>query len=132
MSMSESTYSTTTNITSEVSMSTSTANVVYAGGGSIAQGFPPGTLSNSASVPVKGNLIATGPTLQGDNADIVLNGLSLTTTLSRLEQRLNLLSPNPKLEAEWHELRELGERYRQLEAEFEEKSRMWQALKKTE
>jgi len=42
------------------------------------------------------------------------------------------LVPNYRLENEWAELRAMGEQYRKLEAELEEKSRMWTALKKTE
>lgn len=67
--------------------------------------------------------------LDGDNADIKINGKSLVDTLTALEQRLNILTPNPKLEADWDELRELGERYRALEKQCEEKAAMWKKLK---
>jgi len=67
--------------------------------------------------------------LDGNNADIKINGKSLVDTLTVLEQRLNILTPNPKLEAEWDELRELGERYRALEKQCEEKAEMWATLK---
>jgi hypothetical protein len=67
--------------------------------------------------------------LDGDNADIKINGKSLVDTLTALEQRLNILTPNPKLESDWDELRELGERYRALEKQCEEKAAMWEKLK---
>ena len=67
--------------------------------------------------------------LEGDDADININGESLMATLRSLEQRLNILRPNTELEAEWDQLRELGEQYRRLEKEFEEKSKMWNRLK---
>jgi hypothetical protein len=67
--------------------------------------------------------------LNGDNADIKINGKSLVDTLTALEERLNILTPNPKLEAEWDELRELGERYRELEKQCKEKAEMWKKLK---
>jgi hypothetical protein len=67
--------------------------------------------------------------LKGENADIKINGKSLVDTLTALEQRLNILTPNPKLEAEWDELRELGERYRELEKQCKEKAEMWAKLK---
>jgi hypothetical protein len=67
--------------------------------------------------------------LQGENADIKINGKSLVDTLTALEERLNILTPNPKLEAEWDELRELGERYRELEKQCKEKAEMWAKLK---
>ena len=68
-------------------------------------------------------------TLNGDNADIDINGKSLMKTLEALEHRLNWLQPNPDMEAEWDELRELGERYRELEKKCREKGDMWAKLK---
>jgi hypothetical protein len=68
--------------------------------------------------------------LEGDNADIKINGESLMETLRGIQDRLNMLQPNPELEAEWDQLREIGEQYRKLEAEFKEKSKMWNTLKK--
>jgi hypothetical protein len=67
--------------------------------------------------------------LQGDNADIKVNGRSLMEAIDALEQRLNILVPNPELEKEWDELRELGERYRELEKQCKEKGNMWNKLK---
>jgi hypothetical protein len=68
--------------------------------------------------------------LEGKNADIRVNGESMMETLRGIQNRLNMLRPNTELEAEWDQLRELGEQYRKLEAEFEEKSKMWNTLKK--
>ena len=68
--------------------------------------------------------------LNGEDADIRVNGESLMGTLRGIQDRLNILRPNPELEAEWDELRELGEQYRKLEAQFAEKTKMWSALKK--
>lgn len=67
--------------------------------------------------------------LRGDNADIVVNGRSLMDAIDDIEKRLNILRPNPDLEKEWDQLRELGEQYRKLEQELKEKSKMWGALK---
>ena len=67
--------------------------------------------------------------LKGDNADIKVNGRSLMDAIDALEQRLNILVPNPELEAEWDELRELGDRYRELERLCKEKGDMWAKLK---
>ena len=67
--------------------------------------------------------------LQGHDADININGESLMATLRALEQRLNILRPNTELEAEWDQLKELGDQYRQLEAELKEKQKMWNMLK---
>jgi hypothetical protein len=67
--------------------------------------------------------------LQGDSADLDINGKSLTQWMERVEDRLNILTPNPTLEKEWDDLRELGERYRELEKKCKEKAEMWKKLK---
>lgn len=67
--------------------------------------------------------------LKGKDADIVVNGRSLMDAIDTLEQRLNILVPNPELEAEWDELKELGDRYRELEKQCKEKGDMWAKLK---
>lgn len=81
--------------------------------------------SASASVSNQGQL-----SLDGDEADIKINGESLMSMIRGIEQRLNILKPNEKLEADWDQLRELGEAYRKLEAEILEKQKMWDTLKK--
>ena len=67
--------------------------------------------------------------LQGTNADIDINGKSLMKTLEVLEDRLNMMVPNPELEKEWDDLKKLGDRYRKLEAKCKEKAKMWNKLK---
>lgn len=68
-------------------------------------------------------------TLNGDRADVEINGKSLLKTLQALEERLNILVPNPELEAEWEELKVLGDQYRALEAKLKEQGEMWAKLK---
>jgi hypothetical protein len=68
--------------------------------------------------------------LKGKEADIEINGKSMSAWMEKVEQRLNILHPNPDMEKEWDELRRLGERYRKLEKKCQEKSQMWEALKK--
>ena len=68
--------------------------------------------------------------LVGEDADLVINGRSLNDTLSRLEERLNILNVNERLEAEWEELRELGNQYRKLEEHIKAKMRTYEALKR--
>jgi hypothetical protein len=68
--------------------------------------------------------------LTGDNADIVINGQSLNATLTAIQERMGILVPNADMEAEWDELRELAERYRELEKLCKEKSTVWNKLKK--
>jgi hypothetical protein len=69
--------------------------------------------------------------LDGEGADIDINGKSLLKTLEALEERLNILVPNPELETEWAELKQLGDAYRKLEQDLIEKAAMWQVLQKT-
>lgn len=66
--------------------------------------------------------------LQGDDADIEINGESLVAMLKRIEERINILSVNHDLEAEWEELRELGNRYRELEQHIKDKMKTWKKL----
>jgi hypothetical protein len=68
--------------------------------------------------------------IKGKDADLKINGKSMTAWMERVEQRLNILTPNPELEKEWDDLRRLGERYRKLEKKCQEKAQMWEALKK--
>ena len=67
--------------------------------------------------------------LQGDGADIIINGKSLGATLDAIQQRLAILEPNAKLEAEFDQLRELAEQYRALESKLLEQKEMWSRLK---
>lgn len=67
--------------------------------------------------------------LKGENADVDINGKSLKSWMEKVEERLNILTPNTELEAEWDELRELGERYRELEQRCKEKAETWKKLK---
>jgi hypothetical protein len=67
--------------------------------------------------------------LQGTDADLDINGKSLKQWMEQVEERLNIMTPNPTLEKEWDDLRELGERYRELEKKCKEKAEMWSKLK---
>jgi hypothetical protein len=67
--------------------------------------------------------------LRGEDADIVVNGVSLMGKINAIAERLNILDVNRELEEEWDQLRELGERYRELEQELKAKSEMWNVLK---
>jgi hypothetical protein len=61
--------------------------------------------------------------------DIVIGGQSLMKTLDSINERLAILQPNTRLESEWEELKELGERYREMEQDLLEKARVWGILK---
>jgi hypothetical protein len=68
-------------------------------------------------------------TLDGDNADIEINGRSLMQILDGLEQRLGMLKCREDLEADWSELKALGDQYRAMVKNIEEKTLMWNTLK---
>ena len=70
--------------------------------------------------------------IQGQNADIKINGKSMKNWMEQVEERLNILTPNPELEKDWDDLRRLGNRYRALEKKCKEKAQMWAALKKVQ
>ena len=67
--------------------------------------------------------------IRGEDADLLINEKSLKTWMEKVEERLNILTPNPELEKEWDDLRRLGERYRKLEQKCREKAAMWKRLK---
>jgi hypothetical protein len=77
---------------------------------------------NQNSLSVKGDAEFDG--------EVTVKGRSLSEFMESVEQRLNILRPNPDLEAEWDQLRALGEQYRELERQLTEKSQMWATLKK--
>jgi hypothetical protein len=80
-------------------------------------------LSNS-TITINTNGIEMQP-----GTDIVIGGQSLMKTLDVINERLAILQPNTRLESEWTELKELGERYRAMEQDLLEKARAWDILK---
>ena len=92
----------------------------------------PGYLYTTAITGAANGMSWTQPAptlkLNGEDADIEINGVSLTKTLQSLQDRLNILRPNAELESRWEELRQVRERYQQLEQEILEKERAWSAL----
>jgi hypothetical protein len=67
--------------------------------------------------------------LDGEGADIEVNGWSLVSAIKQIEERLNILTPNAELEKEWEELKALGEQYRKLEQHIRDKQATWDRLK---
>jgi len=74
------------------------------------------------------NLHIRGTAIFG--SDVIIKGKSLNDTLDKIEERLAILHPNPALEDKWSELKELGDKYRALEAEIIAKQKMWDILNK--
>ena len=86
------------------------------------------------------NLSLADPDLQGSTlsvkgdadfeGEVTIKGKSLTDMLDKIEERLAILHPNPKLEDKWDELKELSKRYKELEQEIIEKEKVWAILKR--
>jgi hypothetical protein len=67
--------------------------------------------------------------LDGEGADIEVNGWSLVAAIKQIEERLNILTPSAELETEWAELKALGDQYRKLEQHIKDKQATWDRLK---
>ncbi len=101
------------------------------GSGGPAYTLGPGTLNHSNVSIANTQFEQSGKmVMKGKEADIEINGKSMSAWMEKVEQRLNILTPNPDMEKDWDDLRRLGERYRKLEKKCQEKSKMWEALKK--
>jgi len=88
------------------------------------------TVSDTGATTVSAS-INTGRVRITDQ-DIEFDGVGICHTIQKMQQRLAILVPNPRLEAEWQELRDLAQRYRELEIELLEKNRVWNTLKHTD
>ena len=91
----------------------------------------PFTISNGGTntSPWYSQTTSSKITLEGADADIEVNGISLLKTMQEIQSRLNLLQPNTALEKEWEELYALGKKYRELEQQIKEKQATWDRLK---
>jgi len=78
--------------------------------------------TNNHSLSVKGDANFEG--------DVKIKGKSITEMFEKIEEKLAILRPNEELESKWDELRELRNRYKELEKEIIEKEKMWDILKK--
>jgi hypothetical protein len=67
--------------------------------------------------------------LNGEGADVEVNGWSLVDAIKSIEQRLAIMQPNPELEVEWSELKQLGDQYRKLEQHIRDKQATWDRLR---
>lgn len=97
----------------------------------VSGGFTAGTgwTTNIATPWFTQSPTSTKINLDGEGADIVVNGSSLVDAINSIRDRLNCLQINPELETEWEELRALGGQYRELEKQILEKQATWDRLK---
>jgi hypothetical protein len=90
----------------------STVSVTGAGGGSVLMASGAGTNWTTATkTTAQGKLH-----LEGENADLIINGVSLRDILNGITDRLSILQPKPELLAKYENLREAYEHYKTLEA----------------
>ena len=76
------------------------------------------------------NLTIQGKLLQmEESADIKFGDASLMETLREIRSQLAMLTPDPKLEAEFEELKACAQEYERLRTKFIEQKRVWDALK---
>jgi len=64
-----------------------------------------------------------------DVSGATINGTSLVDTLAEMQHRLGIIEQNPQLEKEWKQLRDLGDQYRTVEKDINEKLAAWDSLK---
>lgn len=62
------------------------------------------------------------------NGSLRVGGRDIGECLDKIEERLAILRPNQGLEERWTELRELGQRYRELEKDILEKENLYGIL----
>jgi hypothetical protein len=92
-----------------------------------------GTTTTWGTISADSSLKGSTLKVKGDadfDGEVTIKGKSLTDMLEKIEERLAILHPNEKLEDKWDELKELGKRYKELEAEIIEKEKVWAILKK--
>lgn len=120
----------TASVTDSITISSTGGPYAFTGATGISVPWT-GTSSNTITLNSNWNNHSSGKLkLEGDSADIEVNGESLMGMIKSIEQRLNILKPNPALESEWAELRALGDQYRALEADINAKMKTWDKLSK--
>jgi len=124
-------YGAFTSINTNNTMATQGVNIT--GGGTYTTTYPNNIWTTNTTASPTYTISSAKPSntisIQGEDADLEINGKSMKTWMERVEQQLNILTPNPELETEWNELKRLGDRYRKLEKKCREKADMWKKLK---
>jgi hypothetical protein len=111
--------------------SASTISIVGGGGGGGGTHGPIYTTNaqwaNAAS-PVSGRIHVQGDAVF--EGKITWQGRDMREWFEAVESRLNILRPNLKMEADWDELKELGDQYRALEKKLKEQQQVFDILKR--
>lgn len=105
---------------------TSQSGYIYTSSGTNGSSWvSPTTINPAATLAQSGTL-----ELQGKNADLKINGVSLTETLVSIQEMLGVMKMDSALEREFAELKEAGVQYRRLRDKFQEQKAVWDTLKK--
>jgi shikimate 5-dehydrogenase len=94
-----------------VSISGAGTGAVLTSNGTNATTWASTSASNNAKITAQGQLH-----IEGKDADIVMNGVSLKEILNGITDRLSILQPKPELLAKYENLRLAYEHYKTLEA----------------
>lgn len=89
----------------------------------------PLTISPSSTTDAKVKITGKGIFLEEDS-DLHIGDRSLKDFMQQIESRLAMLCPVPMLESEWTELKQLGDQYRKLQKDIEEKMKTWNILQR--
>lgn len=65
-----------------------------------------------------------------ENYDLLLGNISVVSFIKNVEDRLGLLINNERLEKDWDDLREIANKYRELERSILGQERILEVLKK--
>jgi hypothetical protein len=65
-----------------------------------------------------------------ETQDVVVGGTSLKSFMSEVTEKLAILMPNHELERDWDELRDLANKYREVESRIKSQLEVWRELKR--
>lgn len=121
-------------ITGSVTATTVTIpNGGYSTGGSVtlaptgAGSYWAGVTNSTTGTSV--NIDSDGIVMRND-ADLKIGDISLKKFIEDVNRRLAIMVPNPKLEKDFEQLKDLRDQYEALERELLEKAQVWETLKK--
>jgi hypothetical protein len=87
-------------------------------------------INNSVSPTWTSSIRIQGKTVRlDDDADIIFGDASLMETLREIQSQLGILTPDPKLEEEFEELRACAKEYERLRQKFLDQKKVWETLK---
>ena len=86
-------------------------------------------VNNSVSPNWTSSVKIQGKVQLDEDADILFGDASLMETLREIRIQIGMLTPDPRLEEEFEELRACAQEYERLRTKFLEQKRVWDALK---